>query len=166
MKHRLNLYHAVISPQFSYADIVWGGCNQKEKLSLQRVQNFAAKSITGNRKYDSASNSLKQLQLLNLQQRRSVHETVLVQKALQNKSSENINSLYQDHLSTSNTRQAANRKLLVPSHMTSKFERSPLFRSIASWNRCPNFINTDNIKQHKKQLQNHIISQTYLTNKI
>lgn len=166
MKHRLNLYHAVISPQFSYADIVWGGCNQKEKLSLQRVQNFAAKSITGNRKYDSATNSLKQLRLLNLEQRLSIHETVLVQKALQNKSSENINSLYKEQLSTANTRQAANRKLLVPAHKTSKFERSPLFRSIASWNRCPNSINTENIKQHKKQLQNHMINQTYLTIKL
>ena len=45
---RINLYHAVISPQFSYADIVWGGCGKKEALSLQRIQNFAAKSITGN----------------------------------------------------------------------------------------------------------------------
>ena len=164
MKHRLNLYHAVISPQFSYADIVWGGCNQKERLSLQRVQNFAAKSITGNRKYDSATHSLKQLQLLNLQQRLKIHETVFVQKALQDKSSENINSIYKDHLSTANTRQAANRKLMVPTHKTSKFERSPLYRSIASWNKCPDNINTANIQQHKKQLQNHLINQTYQLN--
>ena len=161
MKHRLNLYHAVISPQFSYADIVWGGCNQKEKLSLQRVQNFAAKSITGNRKYDSATNSLKQLQLLNLQQRRTIHETVLVNKALHDKSSDNINSIYKDHLSTANTRQATNRKLLVPAHKTSKFQKSPLFRTISSWNKCPNNISSENIMQHKKQLQKHMLHQTY-----
>ena len=158
MKHKLNLYHAVISPQFSYADTVWGGCNQKEKLSLQKIQNFAAKSITGNRKYDSATNSLNQLKLLNLQQRLTIHETVLVHKALQGKSSENINSLYKSHLSTANTRQATNLKLSVPAHKTAKYERSPLFRSITSWNSCPNTINTDNIKQHKKQLQNHMIN--------
>lgn len=161
MNHRLNLYHAVISPQFSYADIVWGGCNQKEKLSLQRVQNFAAKSITGNRKYDSATNSLKKLQLLNLQQRLTVHETVFAHKAIQDKSSANINKIYKDHLSIGNTRQAANRKLTVPTHKTSKFERSPLYRTITSWNKVPNSINTENIKQHKKQLQAFMINQTY-----
>ena len=161
MKHRLNLYHAVISPQFSYADVVWGGCCQKEKLSLQRVQNFAVKSITGNRKYDSATNSLKKLKLLNLQQRQTIHETVFVHKALQDKSSENINNLYKEYLSAANTRQATNMKLLVPAHKTAKFEKSPLFRTISSWNKCPNSINTDSIKQHKKQLQNHMINQTY-----
>ena len=85
-KHRLNLYHAIISPQFSYADIVWGGCNQVEKVSLQRVQNFAAKSITGNKKYDSATNSLKHLKLLNLEQRLSIHETVFAHKAIEGNS--------------------------------------------------------------------------------
>ena len=161
MKHRLNLYHAVISPQFSYADVVWGGCGQKEKLSLQRVQNFAVKSITGNRKYDSATNSLKTLMFLNLQQRQTIHETVLVHKALQDKSSENINALYKQYLSAANTRQATNMKLQVPAHRTAKFQRSPLFRTISSWNKSPNTLNKGNIKQHKNQLQKHMIHQTY-----
>jgi hypothetical protein len=161
LKSRLNLYHAVISPQFDYADVVWSGCGLKESKSLQRVQNFAAKSITGNRKYDSATESLTKLNLLNLQQRRSVHETVLVHKALKDKSSENINTLYQQHLSKSNTRQATHKKLSVPLHRSSKFEKSPLYRSITSWNKCPNTIDTDSIQLHKKQLQKHILATTY-----
>ena len=161
MRNRLNLYHGVISPLFSYADIVWGGCGQKESISLQRVQNFAAKSITGNRKYDSATESLQKLKLLNLQQRRTIHETVLVHKALQDKSSDNINAHYKQHLSKSNTRQATHKKLLVPVHRSSKFEKSPLYRSILSWNKCPNFINSENIKQHKAHLQKHLLEQSY-----
>ena len=166
LNHRLNLYHAVISPQFSYADIVWGGCNQKEKLSLQRVQNFAAKSITGNRKYDSATNSLKKLKLLNLGQRLTVHETVFAHKAIQGKSSANINKIYQDYLSTGNTRQASNRTLTVPAHKTSKFQRSPLYRTITSWNKSPNNIKTENIKHHKKKLQAHLLNQIFPNNNI
>ena len=57
-KQRLTLYKAVISPLFGYADIIWNGCGERDSQSLQRVQNFAVKSITGNRKYDSASASL------------------------------------------------------------------------------------------------------------
>ena len=162
-KHRLNLYHAIISPQFSYADIVWGGCNQVEKMSLQRVQNFAAKSITGNKKYDSATNSLKHLKLLNLEQRLSIHETVFAHKAIEGKLSANINKIYKDHLSTGNTRQATNQKLTVPAHKTSKFQRSPLYRTIMSWNKCPISISKENIRQHKKQHQAHLISTTYPT---
>ena len=161
MKNRLNLYHAVISPLFSYADVVWGGCGQKENISLQRVQNFAAKSITGNRKYDSATESLNKLKLLNLQQRRAIHETVLVHKALKDQSSENNNSQFKAHIPRTNTRGATNKKLLVPMHKTSKFEKSPLYRSILSWNKCPNNLDNDNIKLHKTQLQRHILNMTY-----
>ena len=75
IQQRLNLYNALISPLFNYADVVWGGCGKKESLSLQKVQNFAARSITGNKKHDSATESLKTLKLLNLEQRRQIHET-------------------------------------------------------------------------------------------
>ena len=158
MKQRIQLYHAIISPLFSYADIVWGGCGKKESQSLQRVQNFAAKSITGNRKYDSASDSLRKLKFLNLEQRRNVHETVFTHKALLQKNTENINQQYRNYVSTANTRQAEQRKLTIPKHKTSKFERSPLYRSILSWNKCPNDLPFTNIKQHKTLLQKHLIN--------
>ena len=158
-KHRVNLYNAIISPQFSYADIVWGGCGKKESLSLQRVQNFAAKSITGNRKYDSATESLRKLKFLNLEQRRNIHETVFIHKALIERNTENINKEYKEFIPTTNTRFANLGKLKPPSHKTAKFERSPLYRTISAWNNCPNSIPTENIKQHKSQLQKHLIAQ-------
>ena len=159
IENRMDLYHAVISPQFSYADIIWGGCGQQEAQSLQRVQNFAAKSITGNRKYDSATESLRKLKLLNLKQRRSVHETVFVHKALLQKNTAKINEEYNQLIPTTNTRFAKLGKLKPPIHKTSKFEKSPLYRSIISWNSCPNHLPKDNIKNHKIQLQKHRTSK-------
>ena len=155
-KQRIQLYNAIISPQFSYADIIWGGCRQKESKSLQSVQNFAAKSITGHRKYDSATNSLKQLNFINLEQRRKVHENVFTHKALIQQSTENINNQYKEHMSTANTRQADQRKLNIPTHRTAKFQKSPLYRTITSWNNYPNF-SFGKIKQHKALLQKHFI---------
>ena len=49
-QHRINLYNAIVSPQFDYGDVLWGGANQKELNSLQRIQNFAIKSILGKKK--------------------------------------------------------------------------------------------------------------------
>ena len=162
-KQRLNLYTAVISPQFSYADIVWGGCTKQAGQSLQRIQNFAVKSITGHRKYDSASNSLRALSLLNLEQRRKIHETVFIHKALLQKNTENINEQCRGFLSTANTRQANQRKLTIPMHKTSKFESSPIYRTIKAWNSCPPNLPFDNIKQHKHLLQKQLIQQNNLT---
>ena len=44
-QHRISLYNAIISPQFDYGDVLWGGANQKELNSLQRIRNFVIKSI-------------------------------------------------------------------------------------------------------------------------
>ena len=54
------------------------------------MQNFAAKSITGHRKYDSASESLKQLNLLNLKQRRQIHSAVAMHKILSTQTPANL----------------------------------------------------------------------------
>ena len=156
-KQRVKLYNAIISPQFSYADIIWGGCTQKDSRSRQSVQNFTAKSITGNRKYDSATNSLKQLNFLNLEQRRKVHENVFTHKALLQQSSANIKSQYKEYVSTANTRHAEQKKLRIPKHKTSKFQRSPLYRTITTWNTYPNF-SFGSLKQQKVLLQKHLIS--------
>ena len=157
LKVRKDLYNAVISPQFNYADIVWGGCSQKDSKSLQRIQNFAAKSITGNRKFDSATKSLKSLNLLNLKQRRQIHETVFAHKSLLEKNPTNINELYKRHLSTVNTRQAIAKKLTIPAHKTAKFESSPLYRTIKSWNGCPTNLPFDNVKAHKDNFQKYLL---------
>ena len=60
-KHQINLYNAIISPQFDYGDILWGGCNQSEIKSLQRIQNFAIKSILGKKKKYSTRKCFKEL---------------------------------------------------------------------------------------------------------
>lgn len=49
-KQRIQLYMTLIEPHFSYGDVIWGGCGIVNSLKLQTVQNFAAKSITGNKK--------------------------------------------------------------------------------------------------------------------
>ena len=162
-KHRIALYKAIISPLFSYGDIIWGGCTKKDSEKLQRVQNFAAKSITGNRKYDSASASLKKLKFLNLEQRRQVHQTVFVHKALTEKNTAAINKLYTSHLSSANTRRAENKKLTVPKHRTTRYEKSPLYQSITSWNQTPINLPIGNIKQHKHLLQQHLINNQSVT---
>ena len=142
--HRINMYNGVIKPNFDFGDILWGGCLEKDSKSLQRIQNFAVKSITGNRKYDSASQSFNELKFLNLQQRRKVHETVFLHKALLNKSSKNLHEEYTSYLPPISTRRAEHKKLLVPSHNSAKFERSPLYRTIHTWNEAPNSLPKDN----------------------
>ena len=161
IKQKVHLYNALISPQFDYADIIWGGCGKVNSQRLQIVQNFAAKSITGNKKFDSATKSLTKLKFLKLDQRRHIHETVFTHKSLLFMNPDQINNTYLQQIPTCDTRQAARGKLTPPRHSTSKYQNSPLYRSIKSWNTCPTHIPTGNVKVHKTALQKHLIQESY-----
>lgn len=161
IKLKVNLYSALVTPLFDYADVVWGGCGKTNSQKLQVAQNFAAKSITGNRKYDSASQSMKKLNFLNLSQRRIIHEAVFTHKSLLQQNPENTNIDYFKQQPTSNTRNSARGKLNLPVHRTTKFQNSPLFRTIKAWNSCPDHLSKDTIKIHKTQHQKLLIENTY-----
>ena len=161
IKLKVNLYNSLVTPNFDYADIVWGGCGKVNSQKLQVAQNFAVKSITGHRKYDSATHSMKQLKFLNLSQRRTVHEAVFTHKSLLQLNPESNNADYLEQRPTSNTRNSTQGKLNLPKHRTTKFQHSPLYRSIKSWNSCPETLCKDSVKIHKRQHQKFLIQQTF-----
>ena len=158
---RINMYHCIISPNFDYGDILFGGCSKRNSNRLQRVQNFAVKSITGNRKYDSATKSFEELKFLNLQQRRKVHESVFIHKALTENSSRNLHETYSNYIPKAQTRRFTSGKLTIPSHNSTKFKKSPLYRTITTWNSIPSNIPKESIKNHKTKYQNYLINQSY-----
>ena len=160
VKYRTQLYKSLAEPHFSYADVAWGGCGVTNAKNLQLAQNFEARSILGMKKSASAKTALRKLKFLNLQQRRTVHEAVFAHKSLLNKHPDNINSIYQQHLPTRNTRGAASERLNVPKHKTSKYEQSPLFRTIKTWNAVPAHIEKGDVRKHKTAFQQHLINRT------
>ena len=163
MKQKIQLYNALVVPHFSYGDIVWGGCGVTNAKRLQTTQNYAAKSILGMRKYDSATEALTKLKFLNLSQRRKVHEAVFTHKALSNNQPMNINHSYQTLRPTSNTRAAHSQKLNVPKHNTAKYQQSPFYRTIITWNTLPSNLEYNTTQQLKSKYQHHLIQQTYGT---
>ena len=158
VKYRIQLYYSLVEPHFSYGDVVWGGCGVIQAKSLQLAQNFAARSILGMKKTDSATTALHKLKFLNLQQRRTVHEVVFAHKSLENKHPDNINRKYHDQLPTGNTRSAIARKLNIPKHQTAKFEQSPFYRTIKAWNSVPSYIDQGDINKHKTTYQQLLIN--------
>ena len=161
VKVKVSLYNALITPHFDYADVIWGGLSKANSNKLQTVQNFAAKSITGQKKYDSATAALEKLRFLKLSERRTVHEATFAHKSILQQNPKNISDEFLKLKPTSNTRHASRGKLNLPVHSTSKYAASPLYRTIMSWNAVPITLATDNIKTLKKQFQKHLIDTSY-----
>ena len=153
----MTLYNTLITPIFNYADIIWGGCNKNHGKRLQVTQNFAARSILGKSKYDSGKAALRELKLLNLEQRRVIHESVFAHKALSEKLPINIQSRYKLYLPKLSTRRSKLRKLNIPQHSLTKFKKSPIYRTITSWNKAPSTLPFGKINPHKKGFQKYLL---------
>ena len=161
IQHRINLYNAIVSPQFDYGDVLWGGCSQKLSNSLQRIQNFAVKSILGKKRRYSNRKCYNKLKFLKLEQRRAIHLTVFTHKALLNKSSTNLHLQLSSLRTKINTRNSSKFILTFPAHNSAKFTKSPLHKMITAWNETPHHLPKDNIRLHKVHYQNFLIQRSY-----
>ena len=74
--HILEVFN--ILPTFDYCDVIWNGCTKDEETKLERLQNYAARSILRQRKDSSASLARRELNPPTMTSRRKLH---LVQHA-------------------------------------------------------------------------------------
>ena len=157
-KSRMTLYNCLVASHFNYADTVWAGCSSYNQGKLQRTQNMAAKSMLGLKRRESSELALKSANLLNLNDKRKIHEAVYIQKGLAGKLPIAISEEYKHHLSLKNNRSADRMLLTIPKHKSQHYENSPLYRTIKTWNSIPQNIKdaaTSTFKQtYQKHLQN------------
>ena len=121
-KTKIILYNTLVTPHFTYGDIIWGGCSQENARKLQVAQNFAMRTIKNKRKRESAKEILHEMKYLNLAEKRQVHEAVFITKSLLNKTAQNITNKYLLYLSEADTRQAQKGRLKIPEHRTTAFK--------------------------------------------
>ena len=115
--------------------------------------------MLGRSKYDSGKLALKDLKLLNLEQRRVVHESVFAHKGLSGKLPKNIQSRYKSFLPKLSTRRSKYHKINIPQHNLTKFKKSPIYRTINSWNKAPKDLPFGKINAHKKGFQKYLLTE-------
>ena len=163
MLHRINyclprkqqriLYNSLVVPHFTYGDIIWINLSQSNSNKLQLAQNFAAKSMLGRRKRSSATEALKTLELIPLQQKREIHLAVHVKKALEGQTTDNINMMYQNHINNNNTRAAARGDLTYPKLRLDQYSKGVFYSSIKLWNSLPQHLRNNNLNVFINELQ-------------
>ncbi len=70
----LQLYNAIVVPHFDYVDIVYESCTQNNLDRLQKMQNQAAKIISGSSHYTHRNDMYADLNWLSLKNRCLMHE--------------------------------------------------------------------------------------------
>ena len=85
----------MVQPYFEYCSLVWGNCCDSLKEKLQKLQNRAARVITGD-SYDTRSKDiLQKLNWKNLSERRQQKTIAYVSKAIAGNCPENISTKFE-----------------------------------------------------------------------
>ena len=149
------LVDALVVPHFNYSDILYDGCSAEGSNAIQRQQNFAAKSLLGKRKFDSATEARNKLQWIDLKQRRKVHLGVFFHKAVNGRNSHHSIQMVQQRLATHShyTRCKRAGHLNSVTHRTAIYEKSVFNRGVKVWNSVPELIKDKETTSFKTTLQ-------------
>ena len=87
------IYISFIRPLLEYADVVWDNCTQQEANELEKIQNEAARIVTGETKLASIQSLLSDTGWESLTSRREKHKLVLFYKMINSLAPEYFSSL-------------------------------------------------------------------------
>ena len=128
------LYNSLVQPYFEYCSLVWGNCCDSLKEKLQKLQNRAARVITGD-SYDTRSKDiLQKLNWKNLSERRQQKTIAYVSKAIAGNCPENISKKFENSYSERYDLRNNNKFLSLPKPRTNSIVRTFGYAAAKIWN--------------------------------
>ena len=156
------IYDRTIQPVIDYGCSVWYNTTSKNLEKLQKVQNYAARIISGNFDYINVRSIslIRSLKWMTISERCEYLTAMLMFKA--------INGLVPNYLSDSivmageshdrDTRLSESLDVHIPSHNSSALKRSFIYNGSVLWNALPEEIKaSDSIFTFKKRYKEQII---------
>ena len=155
---------SLILSHFDYGNSILTGLPDRSLRPLQLVQNYAAKVITKKRKFDSATEALKEVHWLPIRQRCQFKILLLTYKALHNLAPEYLKDLLNVKSTSYCTRRSNDPLLLhVPfCYRKTFYERSFSVLAPRLWNNLPfNIRNSSTVTLFKKNLKTHLFKNAF-----
>ena len=85
---------ACVLSSVHYSDIIYGNASKTALHEAQLIQNFAARVVTGNRKFDRVTPALNILQWKRLEEQRRTHRLCLLYKCLNNQAPQYLPEMF------------------------------------------------------------------------
>ncbi len=154
------IYISYLRPILEYASVVWDGCTDYEKSALEKLQNEAARIVTGLTRSVSLEHLRHEIGWQSLSIRRSVQKLSIMYKATNGETPSYISNLIPPaihNLTNYNLRNRLN--INVPYSRLEIHKQSFIPSAINLWNNInPTLRMAENIKQFKSK----VINQLYI----
>ena len=133
-----------------YCSSVWAGTTKKNIARLQKVQNFAARIVTGTRKFDHISPTLKELHWLPVAQQLEIRDTVMAFKCIKGQAPSYLKEKCAKRADVHSINTRNKDELNIPLCRTVTGQRSFAYRAVSLWNNLPSHISEINTLQEFK----------------
>ena len=153
------LVQGLVISLIRYCISVYGICNATDTARLQKVLNFAARVISGRRKFDHISDVLRDLQWLTAHNMYQYHALTLLKRMLTLSQPESLSAslVQRRHVRQRTTRQ--DDLLHVPAIRTESGRRRFLYSTVTAFNVLPQNIRDMNMRQFKRELRRYLLQQ-------
>ena len=161
------IYNALVQPYFDYCFLVWQNCNLTLQSKLQKLQNRAARVITGDSWEICSTDVLSKLNWRPLNQLRLEGMLLFMRKVLKNEVPNSITEQFQIAVNDQYNLRSNHTMLMLPKPRTNAMKRSFSYHAAKTWNNLPSELKdlTVNDNIFKRILHDFICENTsFLTN--
>ena len=152
------LINSLVFSKLYYCSSVWAGTTKANIAKLQLVQNFPARLLSGKRKFDHISPTLKQLKLLPVSKLIYLKDAVLTYKCMHNQAPRYLSALFRKRSTIHSHNTRYNNNLQIPRLRTAFAQNSFHYRAVSIWNSLPEHLkNCNSVKLFKLRLKSALL---------
>ena len=155
----ITLVQGLVISLIRYCISVYGTCNATQTARLQKVLNFAARVVSGRRKFDHVSDVLRDLNWLTAHNMHLYHALIILKRALTSSLPESLSDrlLQRRHMHQRTTRQ--NAMIHVPGIRSESGRRRFLYSAVTAFNALPAGLRDLNLRRFKSELRRHLLER-------
>ena len=154
----ITIINSLVFSKLLYCSSVWANTTKKNIELLQTVQNFAARIVSGTRKFDHVTPILKQLQWLPIVKQLEVRDATMVFKCLNGLAPPYLCQKFKTRSEVHNCNTRNRDRLHIPLCRTAAGQRAFTFRGQRLWNSLPDeFQSITNLDVFKVKIKQHFL---------